>query len=140
MRMDHQANLLFDVADTTNTYYCPFVLPCSLCPFLSLVARDKLRIINLTFKNCRPFFYVMITDCPIGSFFNSTSGQCEYPTISTHPLEPIDKPPYRLDIIFFPPPPYQTNNPEGLQKSYSVEAFDDVDGFAALDRNNILRQ
>jgi HYR domain len=86
---------------------------------------------NSTLGQCEyPTFEV---DCPQGSFYNSTLGQCEYPTITAvDTTPPVVSGPSSGDV--------GTAGPEGTRAFYNVIAEDNVDGRARLDDNNNLSQ
>jgi hypothetical protein len=65
-------------------------------------------------------------DCPQGSFYNSTSGQCEYPTITAVDTTP---PVFQHELS---DQTFETDDPEGVRVSHGVfYVMDDVDGFAS---------
>jgi hypothetical protein len=83
-------------------------------------------------------------ECPIGSFYNSTSRQCEFgfPDViigNTTIVQADTTPPVvvvgRPDSLTF-----TTDDPEGTAALYEVVAEDDVDGSARRDAFNNLRQ
>jgi hypothetical protein len=83
-------------------------------------------------------------ECPIGTFFNRTSGQCEFrgfPDVigNTTVVQADTTPPVvvvaRPDSLTF-----TTDNPEGTAALYEVVAEDNVDGSARRDASNNLRQ
>jgi hypothetical protein len=78
-------------------------------------------------------------ECPLGSFYNSTSGQCEFrfPDVIGNATIKDTTPP-RIDGLSSAT--FTTSDPEGMSLAYGAVATDDVDGIARLDIYNNLIQ
>jgi hypothetical protein len=84
--------------------------------------------------------------CPIGSFYNSTSGQCErrfpFPDVignttiqSTSPVLTVPTKDITINVVVVDP-----EDTVDTTIKYRVSAQDDVDGYAELDSSGILHQ